>query len=606
MLAALMHGRIPNSSSISRRFSVSFVVACVVLATASAVLIPLAGYMAKREMRLDATRGSRFESTRISRARPEDGARDVLPDESVSVDLVFPRPAVPGMGIDPKTLAEGARLFDADGKRVDAHANTSGAGDSLVLTPAQPLMPGATYTFVTTPLLTDENGRPVPSFTSHFTVSRDARKSQINVAFEHVPLAIESGSAFTCVVISPGRQLYAATYDGRILQFDLAADGVPTLRKTIDTIVKHDGAMRTIIGLAFDPHDAAKMWVTHGSMTPYINGMVKGSKDWTGKLTALDGPDLSHATDALIGLPRAFKDHLTFQPAFGPDGALYFGQGSNTSVGGPDAKWGMRPEHILTSAILRFDPTKRANEWPIDVQTDDGKHYDPRSDDAPLTIYATGVRSAYDVLWHSSGHLYTGVNGAASGGATPPRPSRDGVPPLAAIDPVDFTCDDVLLDVRKGGYYGAPNPSRGEIVLNGGNPTDGEDPCEFPPYPVGTLPEPTWLKPAFSFGKSVSPNGLIEYHAPAGFGAAIDHAILVTRYSAGDDIVALQLDADGRVKAQITGIDGFGSFRDPLDLAEDVTNGNLYVAEFGGQQITLLRPKRGASSEVYVRPNANP
>jgi hypothetical protein len=604
MLAGSMHGRIPESSSApsSRQSSIPFVATCVVLVASATILITLAGTMAAREKKLDASRGSRFEGTRISRVRPADDARDVLPDASVAVDLAFPRPAVPGMGIDPKTLAEGARLFDADGKRIDAHANTSGAGDSLVLTPAQLLSPGMTYTFSTTPILADENGKPVPPFKSHFTVSRDVRQTQIDVAFEHIRLAIESGSAFTCVVVGPDHRLYAATYDGRIMQFELAPDGTPTLLRAIDTIVKHEGGPRTVIGLVFDPRDEGKLWVTHGAMTPFVNGMVKGSKDWTGKLAVLEGADFSNCRDAIVGLPRAFKDHLTFQPAFGPDGAIYFGQGSNTSVGAPDAKWGMRPEHMLTAAILRFDPTKRANEWPIDVQTEDGKKYDPRADGAPLTLYATGVRSAYDVLWHSNGHLYTGVNGAASGGATPARPSRDGVPSVAAIDPLDFTCDDVLLDVRPGGYYGAPNPSRGELILNGGNPTDAEDPYEVPAYPVGTIPEPTWLKPAFDFGKSASPNGLIEYHAPAGFGAAIDRAILVTRYSAGDDIVALQLDADGRVKAQITGIEGFGGFRDPLDLSQDLTTGNIYVAEFGGQRITLLRPRRGASSEVYVRP----
>ena len=102
----------------------------------------------------------------------------------------------------------------------------------------------------------------------------------------------------------------------------------------------------------------------------------------------------------------------------------------------------------------------------------------------------------------------------------------------------------------------------------------------------------------------MSPNGLLEYHAPPdGFGAAIDGAILVTRYSAGDDIVALQLEENGNVTRQLTGIEGFAGFRDPLDLTEDQTNGNIYVAEFGGEKITLLRPRRGASSEVYVRPN---
>lgn len=603
MLAGSMQGSIPTPPSLPRRSLAPFVVTSILLAAGSGVLIALAGTMAMREKRLDAWRGERADVARVSRVRPADGEREVPPDVSIAVDFTFPRPPIPGMGLDPKTLADGATLFSADGSRVDAHANTSGAGDSLVLTPAAPLTPGATYTFKTNMLLTDENHRPVPTFSSTFVVAQSITKQKIDVAFEKVPLAIESGSAFTCVLIGPNHRLYAATFDGRILEFDLAPDGTPILVRTIDAIIKANGEPRTIIGLAFDPKDASKLWVSHGHLTPFVDGMMRGSKDWSGKLSVLDGEGFVNCRDAVVELPRAFKDHLTFQPSFGPDGALYVGQGSNTGNGGPDAKWGMRPEHLMTAAILRFDPAKRAGEWPIRAKTQGGGTYDPYAADAPLTIYATGVRSAYDTLWHSNGHLYTAVNGAAAGGATPARMSADGVTSLAAIDPVEFTCDDVLLDVQPGAYYGAPNPARDEYVLNGGNPTPDEDPYDVAAYPVGTRPEKNWRPPMFSFGKSVSPNGLIEYRAPAGFGGELDGAILVTRYSAGDDIVVLQLDANGKVIRQLTGITGFGGFRDPLDLTEDPTNGNIYVAEFGGQKITLLRPKRGESSDVYVRPN---
>jgi hypothetical protein len=39
-----------------------------------------------------------------------------------------------------------------------------------------------------------------------------------------------------------------------------------------------------------------------------------------------------------------------------------------------------------------------------------------------------------------------------------------------------------------------------------------------------------------------------------------------------------------------TGIQGFTGFNDPLDIIENTANGHLYVAEYGGQKITLLRP----------------
>src|SRR5437762_3212658 len=80
-------------------------------------------------------------------------------------------------------------------------------------------------------------------------------------------------------------------------------------------------------------------------------------------------------------------------PTFGPDGCLYWSQGSHTAMGAPDKKWGgNRVERLLSAAVLRLDPSK-VTDAAIDVKTSDGGgSYDPFAPDAPLTIYATGVR----------------------------------------------------------------------------------------------------------------------------------------------------------------------------------------------------------------------
>ena len=56
------------------------------------------------------------------------------------------------------------------------------------------------------------------------------------------------------------------------------------------------------------------------------------------------------------------------------------------------------------------------------------------ADDAPLEIYATGIRNAYDLIWHSNGSIYVPTNGTA-GGANSPGETVDG-------DPIDH--DDLL------------------------------------------------------------------------------------------------------------------------------------------------------------------
>ncbi len=93
----------------------------------------------------------------------------------------------------------------------------------------------------------------------------------------------------------------------------------------------------------------------------------------------------------------------------------------------------------------------------------------------PRLKFATGVRNAYDLVWHSqNGNLYVPTNGSAANGNTPDNPRtavNEGLNKVAAQN-------DYLFKVVRGGYYGHPNPKRGEYILNGGNPTSAVDPAE--------------------------------------------------------------------------------------------------------------------------------
>src|SRR3954454_12106050 len=50
------------------------------------------------------------------------------------------------------------------------------------------------------------------------------------------------------------------------------------------------------------------------------------------------------------------------------------------------------------------------------------------------------------------------------------------------------------------------------------------------------------------------------------------------------------MNVSGAVTSAETGISGFRGFVDPVDITEDTGSGFLYVAEYGGQKITLLKP----------------
>jgi glucose/arabinose dehydrogenase len=245
----------------------------------------------------------------------------------------------------------------------------------------------------------------------------------------------------------------------------------------------------------------------------------------------------------------------------------------------------MRDEHLLNATILRYDPKKFVPGVPVDALTpESGGSYDPSSADAPLKIFATGVRNAYDCCWHSNGHLYVPTNGSSAGGNAP---AGGGALPIKNVSTAE---DDWLFKIAPGKFHGHPNPTQGHFVLNGGNPTAAYDFAESFQYPVGTQPDPDYTPPAYSFGKHVSSNGVIEYVGNA-FGGKLNHKLLVCRYNVGSDIIALTLDKDGNVIGDAFGFPGMSQLVNPLDITEDRRAGNLYVSEYGALRITLIRPQ---------------
>jgi glucose/arabinose dehydrogenase len=572
----------------------------LVIAGAAALVLSLAVVQFVAAVRFAKHELSQVEAMasrpRVTMTRPTGGDVNVLPNVFVATDVHLPNV---GAGIDASTMTSNTvRLLRADtGAVVAAQVNTSGAGDAIVCQPLELLEPSTTYIFQVSSELRDTSGAAFEPFQMTFTTASGAGVGDYPVAFEKVPQPhTQIPSAYTGLTIGPDGRLYAGTYDGRVMRFDIAPDGSLGEAHAISTVQRANGGPRLITGIVFDPASTAAdpiLWIGHGYMA------LEDAPNWSGKISRLSGSHLEQYQDIVINLPRAAKDHLNFQMEFGPDGAIYFCQGSNTSIGGSDKKWAWREEQLLTAAVLRLDPL-RLRELPLDVKTEDGGSYDPYAGEVPLTIYATGVRSGYDLFWHSNGHLYVGLNGAAAGGNTPSSEQDQyySGPRLRAIKNIRTTTPDLLLKIKRGGYYGHPNPRRHEYVLMGGNPTHGEDPYEISAYPVGTPAEPHFELPAFNFGMSISPNGLIEYRGDE-FGGILNGCILVTRYSGGDDIIVLRPGPDGNIVEAITGIDGLRQFSDPLDIVQHPQSRYLYVAEFGGQRLTLLRPASGSSLRVF-------
>lgn len=288
----------------------------------------------------------------VNGSTPVNGATGIFRDASIEGTVVLP---TAGAGIDANTLTANTVMLTrvSDGFHVPATLNTDGAGGVIILHPLSALDPSTQYQFTVNAGLLDTNGASFIPFSSTFTTGTTVQfPTPTQVAFQQVDLPTTAGQQYTCVKFGPDGLLYASTLQGLIQRFTVNPDGTLSSPTSITTIQSHAGGNREVTGFAFDPASTASnlmMYVTNSQYSSF------GAADWTGKITLLSGPALQNYQDYVVGLPRSIKDHQTEIPSFGPDGFLYVEQGSNTAMGAPDNAWGLRPEDLLSAAILRVD-----------------------------------------------------------------------------------------------------------------------------------------------------------------------------------------------------------------------------------------------------------
>ncbi|RDC65920.1 Ig-like domain-containing protein [Adhaeribacter pallidiroseus] len=569
---------------------------------------------------------------------PENGATNVdINTVSIAANNLYV-PEVTGLrgGVDNSTLnTSTVKLFkisETDTTAIVGVVQGTGGGDAISFSPTYALEPNTNYKLMITRAVKSNTGLPFLPYESLFTTgSFSGTAGASKLAFTKEPIASTVGKQYSSVTIGPDGKFYALRLSGTIERYQIdSLNGTLSNQELLSTLENKYGE-RSAIGLAFDPSSTPTnliAWVTHSS------GGLSNAGTFDGNLSRLAGPGLEDEQLVITRLPRSTKDHLVNSVAFGPDGALYISQGSNSSMGAYDRSW-QQEESLLAGAILRLDLNKLPGFiLPINVRTTadqslintapaesvwliDGT-YNPYATNAPLTIYASGIRNAYDLVWHSNGQLYIPTNGSAAGGNTPravvgtrrPDGTLYNGPVIAATRGVQVQ-NDWLFRVnpqRPMGYFGHPNPLRGEFLAHRGYADNNL-------YAAGTGADPNYRGAAFDFGLNKSPNGAIEYKSNA-FDGALKGKLLVCRFSGGSDIMILEPgskvndpaitpDKDQKydiVNAQtgsgLFGIEGLSGFTNPLDIAEDPQTGNLYVIEFNWNntpgktsQITLLRPK---------------
>ena len=426
-----------------------------------------------------------------------------------------------------------------------------------------------------------------------------------NVMFTRTEMKDVVKDMYTSLTIGPDHRLYAGTLHGRIIRYNILKNGDLQLDQIFEPFGKEE---RLMIGLEFDPKASANditVWISYAENSDVVNGPEWDCNLSRLKLSPKSNKVIEH-TLVLDNLPRSARDHATNSLTFGPDGALYFNQGSNTSMGkaNSDEAWDFREESLLSAAILRLDISKLPEELPLDVKPQgEGGAYNPFTTDAPLTIYATGVRNAYDLVWHSSGELYVPVNGSMGGFDSPtsnpddkryvaPNPlvKYDGPTNIPAVTNISEAQDDRLFRVEKGGYYGHPNTARAEYIVG-----EGAKDMSHKSY-EGIEADPNYRGYVYNFGKHASPNGIIEYRSDA-CGGILKGKLIVVRFNLYFDLMIIEPGNEKnnfQVEKAYDGEPlGIHDLDHPLDLIEDTLTGRIYVAEMRGEHsISMYTPKR--------------
>ena len=372
----------------------------------------------------------------------------------------------------------------------------------------------------------------------------------------------------TSMAFGPDGRLYVLEMFGRIHAYTLDADRKPVAEQIINSL-----GTRLALGLTIDPASTPSnviLWVSHSS--PSLDNGVPNS----GTISRLSGTGFTRQ-DVITGLPRALANHATNSIHFGPDGRLYMAQGGNTGAGAPNnanTEFGTMAEQPLSAAMLVADVKTPSFDGSC-ANTQD--IYGP----APCDVvpYATGLRNAYDFVWHTNGSLYAPNNGLGVAGTFPPTSTApcEGFGNTApwtqgGNDPGEQ--GDFLFRILPGRYYGHPNPSRNECVFMDGKYQN-------------TSPAPNYEPPFFNLGDHRSANATIEYWNDA-FCGELQGDILIANYSVGDNLTRVKLSPDGLSVLSSGSL--IGGFNDPLSMTQDA-DGNIFVGEFGGDRIRVLKPQ---------------
>jgi glucose/arabinose dehydrogenase len=333
--------------------------------------------------------------------------------------------------------------------------------------------------------------------------------------------AVDSFTGPGAMAFDPRGRLFVTTLSGKILiLLDNDEDGRSDEVKTFATGVPLP------LGIAI-----------RGNGDVFISSNIFGGKGRIMRLRDLDGDDRAdEITTVIDDLPSQGK-HQTGRLKFGPDGTLYFGQGSATDKGQPDP--GRTGESNLNATILRINVNTVVT--PI------------------VQVIATGLRNPFGLAFHPENRALFATDAGSGDLCIQADCSEDTSPP----EEVNW--------IVQGGNYGFPQCE--------GTPTAANPSC------AGVRP------PAIQYLRHLTPTALAFYTGPQA-GEFRNH-LLLTIYNNlpnlenhGGDLRRIIVEGDTQTGFRLRD-DGFIAQFDPIDPGDgptdvviDPINGDIYVIRF--------------------------
>lgn len=301
-------------------------------------------------------------------------------------------------------------------------------------------------------------------------------KTSNSVEFQYTPTESQITPRFDCKSLNipiqealvsqwgPDGNLYIGTMLGviHVLSFK---DGIFEEIQKITTLSTIPS--KNIVGIAFSPFETdgtLKMYVSHTLFYAGFTDMIKSGKfPYPGKVSILEGPDFSTFSTIISNLPTSDHDHGNGKLLFDNNGNLLITIGGNTNAGVPSKPLGWLEESPLSAAIINAEIY--ASDFDGDIQyinrdtgeTDNdqynGGNVDISSSVKGISVFASGVRSAFDIVYTTTGLLFSMDNGPNSGYGL-------GSTSMFSNDGIGANSGDEICQIKKGHYYGLANRNR--------------------------------------------------------------------------------------------------------------------------------------------------